>query len=63
MNVDENLTSLSKVRDRIVGSVKVTELPYVQGPQYSEEDPVVWDRPPRGLRGHQSVNLAPIVTM
>ena len=38
---DEQLTCFRKARKKIVGSFKGTELPYVQGPQYSEEDLVV----------------------
>ena len=53
----------SKARKRIVGRVKRSESPSVQVPQSSEEDLVVWKRTPRGLRGHQSVSLAPTGTM
>ena len=53
----------SKARDWIVGRVIISELPSIQGPQYSEEDLVVWKRNPRSLRGHQSVSIAPTGTM
>ena len=49
----------SKAGKRIVGRVKRSESPSVQVPQSSEEDLVVWKRNPRGMRGHQSVSLAP----
>ena len=35
---DEQFTIFSKAREKIVGRVKGSESPYVQGPQYSEED-------------------------
>ena len=63
LTADEQLTRFSKAREKIVGRVKGTESPSVQGPQSSEEDLVVWKRTPRGLRGHQSVSLAPTGTM
>ena len=44
---DEQLTRFSKAREKIVGRVKGSELPYVQGPQHSEEDIVVRERVPR----------------
>ena len=43
---DEQLTRFSKAREKIVGRVKVTESPYVHGPQSSEEDLVVRERVP-----------------
>ena len=53
----------SKAREQIVGRVKGSESPYVQGPQYSEGDLAVWKITPIGLRGHHSVILAPTGTM
>ena len=41
---DEKLTRFIKSREQIVGRVKVTESPSVQGAQSSEEDLVVRDR-------------------
>ena len=41
LNVDEQLTRFSRAREQILGRVKGTESPSVQGPQYSEEDLVV----------------------
>ena len=46
MTADEKLTRFSKAREQIVGRVKGAESPYVQGPQYSEEDLVVRERVP-----------------
>ena len=43
---DEQLTRFRKSRDQIVGRVKGTESPSVQGTQYSEEDLVVRERFP-----------------
>ena len=43
--------------------VKRSESPYDQGPQSSEEDLVLWERDPIGLRGHQLLSLAPTGTM
>ena len=36
LTTDERLTSFSKARDKIVGKVKVSESPSVQGPQCPE---------------------------
>ena len=41
----------------------MSESPSVQGPQSSEENLVVCKRNPIGLRGHQSVSLAPTGTI
>ena len=46
LTADEQLIRFSKAREQIVGRVKGSELPYVQGPQYYEEDLVVMDRVP-----------------
>ena len=46
LTADEQLTRFSKAREQIVGRVKGTESPSVQGPQYSEEDIVVRVRVP-----------------
>ena len=46
LTADEQLTRFSKAREQIVGRVKGTESPYVQGPQSSEEDLVVRERYP-----------------
>ena len=46
MTADEQLTRFSKDRDQVVGRVKGSELPSVQGPQSSEEDLVVMERVP-----------------
>ena len=46
LTADEQLTRFSKAREKIVGRIKGTESPYVQGPQYSEEDLVVRERVP-----------------
>ena len=46
LTADEQLTRFSKAREQIVGRVKVTESPSVQGPQYYEEDLVVRERVP-----------------
>ena len=43
---DGQLTRFSKAREKIVGRVKGTESPSVQGPQSSEEDLVVRERVP-----------------
>ena len=43
---NDQLTCFSKSREKIVGRVKGTEPPSVQGPQYSEEDLVVRERVP-----------------
>ena len=43
---DEHLIRFSKARDKIVGRVKGSESPSVQGPQSSEEDVVVRERVP-----------------
>ena len=47
LTADEQLIRFSKAREKIVGRVKVTESPYVHGPQSSEEDLVVRERFPR----------------
>ena len=46
LTADEQLTRFSKDREQIVGRVKGTESPSVQGPQSSEEDLVVRERVP-----------------
>ena len=46
LTANEQLTCFSKAREQIVGRVKGTESPSVQGPQYSEEDLVVRERVP-----------------
>ena len=43
---DKQLTRLSKDREEIIGRVKGSESPYVQGPQFSAEDLVVRARFP-----------------
>ena len=47
LNADEQLTRFKKAREKIVGRVKGTESPYVQGTQSFEEDLVVRERVPR----------------
>ena len=47
---EEQLTHFSKAREQIVGRVKGTELPSVQGPQSSEEDLIVRERVPRSTK-------------
>ena len=59
LNSDEWWACFRKYILRFVGRVKGAELPYVQGPQSSEEDLGVWDRYPRVIIGHKSVSLAP----
>ena len=46
LTVDEKSTSFSKAREKIIRRVKVSESPYVQGLQSSEEDLVVRERVP-----------------
>ena len=46
LTADGQLTRFSKAREKIVGRVKGTELPSVQGPQSSEEDLFVRERVP-----------------
>ena len=46
LTANEQLTRFSKAREKIVGRVKGTESPSVQGPQSSEEDLVVRERVP-----------------
>ena len=46
LTADEQLTHFSKAIEQIVGRVKGTESPSVQGPQSSEEDLVVRERVP-----------------
>ena len=46
LTADKQLTRFSKSREKIVGRVKGTESPYVQGPQSYEEDLVVRERVP-----------------
>ena len=38
LTADDQLTRFIEARKQIVERVKITELPYVQGPQSSEED-------------------------
>ena len=47
LTADERLTRFSKSGEKIVGRVKVSKSPSVQGPQSSTEDPVVRERVPR----------------
>ena len=47
LTTNEKLTRFSKDRHQILGRVKELESPYVQGPQSSEEDPVLRDRVPK----------------
>ena len=44
MTDDEQLTSFRKLREKIVGRVKVSESPSVQGHRYSQEDLVLRER-------------------
>ena len=44
LTADEQLTHFSKARERILSRIKVSELPYIQGPQSSEEELVVRER-------------------
>ena len=46
LTADNKLTGFRKARERIVGRVKGSESPYIQGPQSSEEDLVVRERVP-----------------
>ena len=46
MTADEQLTNFRKSREKILGVVKETESPSVQGPQSPEEDLVVRERVP-----------------
>ena len=46
LNVDEQLKCFRKAREKIVGRVKGTESPSIQGTQSSEEDLVVRERVP-----------------
>ena len=46
LTADKQLTRCSKAREKIVRRVKGSELPYVQRPQYSEEDLLVTKRVP-----------------
>ena len=46
LTADEQLTRFIKAREQILGRVKGTESPSVQGPKYSEEDLVVRERVP-----------------
>ena len=46
LTVDEQLKRFGKAREKIVGRVKGSELPSVQGNQYYEEDLVVSERVP-----------------
>ena len=46
LTADEQLTRFSKSREQIVGRVKGTESPSVQGPQSYEEELVVRERVP-----------------
>ena len=47
MTRNERLTRFSKAREKIVGRVKGSESPSVQGPQSSEKNIVVRERFPR----------------
>ena len=46
LTADEQLTRFSKARKKIVRRFKGTESPYIQGPQYSGENPVIRERVP-----------------
>ena len=46
LTADEQLTQFSKAREQILGRIKGSESPYVQGPQSSEEFLVVRERVP-----------------
>ena len=46
LTADDKLTRFRKAREKIVGRVKGTELPSVQGPQSSDEELVVRERVP-----------------
>ena len=46
LTADEQLIRFSKATEQIVGRVKVTESPSIQGPQSSEEDLFVRERVP-----------------
>ena len=46
LTADEQLTRFRKAREQIVGRIKGTESPSVQGPQSSEEYLVVMERVP-----------------
>ena len=46
LTANEQLTRFSKAREQIIGGVKGTESPSVQGPQSSEADLVVRERVP-----------------
>ena len=46
MTANESLTRFKKSREKIVGRVKVSESPSVQGTQLSEEDLVVRESVP-----------------
>ena len=46
LTADEQLTHFSKSREQILGRVKGTESPSVQGPQSSQEDIVIRERVP-----------------
>ena len=46
LNADGQLTRFRKAREQIVGRVKGTKSPSVQGPQSSEEELVVRERVP-----------------
>ena len=67
MTAYDQLTRFRKDREKIVWRIKGTESPYVQGPQYSEEDLVVRERVPSKTEIQSvrepvtNVNHAPIV--
>ena len=63
LNAHDLLTSFSKYREWVVGRTKGAESPYVQGPQYFEENLVVSERSPRGMIFHQPGILLPTLTM
>ena len=46
LTADERLTHFIKDRERIVERTKVAESPYVQGPQYFEEELIICERYP-----------------
>ena len=67
MNADERLTYFSKAMEQILGGIKGSESPSIQGHQSSEEDLVVRERVPSsteislvrepGTNGNQNMRL------
>ena len=60
LTANEQLTRLSKAREKIIGLVKGSESTSAQGPQYSEEDLVVGGRAPSSTE-RPSVREHPLV--